>query len=86
MDRHNGHLRCVLIYVEAVRDQLRFAGTDEIHEPQDPCSQLFQRALSDIGMVDVHDGLRGADCSMAGHATSPSSRQAGIDFRRPQTI
>ena len=36
-------------------------------------------------MVDVHDGLWGADCSMAGQAISPLSRQAGIDFRRPQT-
>jgi hypothetical protein len=43
--------------MEAVRDQLRFAGVDEIHESPDPRFEFVERTLSDVGMIDVHDGL-----------------------------
>jgi hypothetical protein len=29
----------------------------KIHEPSDPRLELFERTLSDIGMIDVNDGL-----------------------------
>jgi len=50
MDRHDGHLRCCLVDVETVGDQLRFSGIDEIDEPADSCFEFFQRTVSDIGL------------------------------------
>ena len=57
MDCHDGHLRCVFVDVEAVRDQLRLARVNEIHEPLNSRLELVDRTLSDLGVVDVHDRL-----------------------------
>src|SRR5206468_6371564 len=74
MYRHHGHLRRVLVEVEAVGDQLRLPCLDQVHELSDPRLELLERVLSDIGMVDLHDGLSCADRSVAGHANLPSMR------------
>jgi hypothetical protein len=56
-DFHVELQRCrFIVDVEAVHE-LRFAGTDEIHEPLDARLKLVARTLSDVGTVYVDDGL-----------------------------
>jgi hypothetical protein len=55
MDRDDGHPANVFVDVEAVREELRFAGINELHDPSDAGSELFDRNFSDIGTVDVDD-------------------------------
>jgi hypothetical protein len=43
---------------------------DELHEVADPSPELLERTLSDIGVVDIHDGLRPIDRSVIFQRTS----------------
>jgi hypothetical protein len=61
MHVHNGHLAAFVVEVDAVREDPRYVGIDELRQLPNRTLQLLQRALSNSRHVDVHQRQRHID-------------------------